>query len=118
MTPMSLTAMRVSARQATALMKVLSNDSRLMILCHLRDGEKSVGALEDLVGLGQSALSQHLARLRKDSLVQTRRQAQAIFYRLADDRPGRVIDLLYDIYCRAQARPARPARPRQTPQKA
>ena len=115
MTPLSLTAMRASARQATALMKALSNDSRLMILCHLRDGEKSVGALEDLVGLGQSALSQHLARLRKDSLVQTRRQAQTIFYRLADDRPSRVIDLLHDIFCRAQASPARP---RHSPQKA
>ena len=64
MTEMSLTAMGASARQATALMKVLSNESRLMVLCHLRDGEKSVGALEDLVGLGQSALSQHLARMR------------------------------------------------------
>jgi len=84
-------------------MKTLSNETRLLVLCELTAGEKSVGELERTVGIGQSALSQHLARLRQDGLVQTRRQAQTIFYRLAGDRATRVIALLYDIYCAGDA---------------
>lgn len=91
--------MRAAAHRAAALMKALSHESRLMILCHLAEGEKSVGTLEDLVGLSQSALSQHLARLRRDGLVATRRQAQTIYYRLNGEEAVRVIGLLYELYC-------------------
>jgi len=87
------------ARQASDLLKTLSNPNRLLILCHLRKGEMSVGGLEQVIGLGQSALSQHLARLRRDGLVKTRRQAQAIFYRIEGDAASRVIDTLYELYC-------------------
>ena len=92
-----------SARRASALLKAMSNEHRLMILCQLQGGEKSVGELERIIGLSQSALSQHLARLRRDSLVQTRRQAQTIYYSLSGNEAGAVINTLYGLYC---AKPA------------
>lgn len=70
-----------------------------MLLCQLADGEKSVGELTGLIGLAQSAVSQHLARLRNDGLVKTRRHAQTIYYELDDERTSQVIDLLYRMYC-------------------
>lgn len=88
-----------NARRASALLKAMSNEHRLMILCQLLHGEKSVGELERLIGLSQSALSQHLARLRRDNLVQTRRQAQTIYYSLAGHEASAVIDTLYGLYC-------------------
>ena len=84
---------------ATALLKALSNEKRLLIVCALHKGEKSVGELENIVGLSQSALSQHLARLRKDRLVKTRREAQTIFYSLDNNATNEVLRCLYDIYC-------------------
>ena len=91
--------MRQSAGQASKLMKALSNESRLLILCHLVEGEKSVGTLQGLVGLKQSALSQQLARLRRENLVKTRRQSQTIYYSLAGEDVERVLALLYELYC-------------------
>ncbi|NJB74773.1 DNA-binding transcriptional ArsR family regulator [Thalassospira tepidiphila] len=79
----------------------MSNQSRLLILCQLNEGEKSVGELERIVGLSQSALSQHLARLRRDKLVQTRREAQTIYYSLNGNDALRVIETLYGLYCNA-----------------
>ncbi len=90
---------QASAAQAAALLKALSNEKRLMILCQLGDRELQVGALRPLVGLSQSALSQHLAVLREEGLVAARRERQAIFYRIADPAAGRVIATLADIYC-------------------
>ncbi len=84
---------------ATALLKALSNEKRLLIVCALHKGERSVGELEQIVDLSQSALSQHLARLRKDGLVKTRREAQTIYYSLDDDSINDVLRCLYDIYC-------------------
>ncbi len=75
--------MRRKARRATALLKALANEQRLMIFCHLMEGEKSVNELVKLTGLSQSALSQHLARLRRDSLVTARREQQKVFYSLS-----------------------------------
>jgi ArsR family transcriptional regulator, virulence genes transcriptional regulator len=92
-----------NARQASALLKAMSNEHRLMILCQLASGEKRVGELESLIGLSQSALSQHLARLRRDKLVKTRRQAQTIFYSLAGPEARSVIEVLYGLYCRPRA---------------
>ncbi len=86
---------------AVNLLKALSNEKRLIIVCALYKGEKSVGELELLVGLSQSALSQHLARLRRDNLVKTRRAAQTIYYSMNDDATKSVLKCLYDIYCNA-----------------
>ena len=77
----------------------MSNEHRLLILCQLVGGEKCVGELERLVGLSQSAMSQHLSRLRRDKLVKTRRQAQTIYYTLAGDEARSVLEALYALYC-------------------
>ncbi|MBK8174126.1 MAG: winged helix-turn-helix transcriptional regulator [Rhodospirillales bacterium] len=96
---MNVEALHVSARRASALLKAMGNPHRLMILCQLVHGERSVGELERIVGLSQSALSQHLARLRRDSLVKTRRSAQTIFYSLAGSEASMIMATLYEIYC-------------------
>lgn len=88
-----------SAAEATALLKALSNEHRLMILCQLGSGELQVSDLQTRIGLSQSALSQHLARLREERLVQTRRDGVSIFYRIADPAVLRVIGVLAEIYC-------------------
>jgi DNA-binding transcriptional ArsR family regulator len=103
---MELTNLEEKAEQASALLKAMSNQSRLLILCQLNEGEKSVGELERIVGLSQSALSQHLARLRRDKLVQTRREAQTIYYSLNGDDALRVIETLYGLYCNASRKSA------------
>ncbi len=77
----------------------LANRNRLVILCELLKGERSVTALQSAVGLSQSALSQHLARLREDEIVATRRESQVIHYSLASDHVRRLIGLLYELYC-------------------
>jgi ArsR family transcriptional regulator, virulence genes transcriptional regulator len=91
--------MRSHAADAATLLRALANENRLMILCLLAEGEKSVGELNRLVDLSQSALSQHLAVLRDDGLVRTRRQAQTIYYSLNGDRAMRVIKTLNEMYC-------------------
>ena len=84
---------------AVNLLKALSNEKRLLIICTLYQGERSVTELETIVGLSQSALSQHLARLRRDHLVQTRRDGVTIFYSLHDQATEAILRTLYDI-CR------------------
>lgn len=92
--------MEAKSADAAALLKLLSNEHRLLILCHLMSaGELSAGALVERVGLSQSALSQHLARLREEGLVAFRRDAQTLYYRVADPRAARVIALMQDIFC-------------------
>lgn len=93
-------AFHSSARRASALLKTMGNAHRLMILCQLVLGERSVGELERIVGLSQSALSQHLARLRRDGLVKTRRSAQTIYYSLAGREAVTVLATLCELYCR------------------
>ena len=87
------------ASDAASLMKALGNESRLMVLCMLAEGERSVSELNDMIPLSQSALSQQLARLRRDGLVSTRRESQAIYYSLASGPADRIIRLLHEIYC-------------------
>jgi DNA-binding transcriptional ArsR family regulator len=87
------------AGEAERLLKALSNRNRLMVLCLLIDGERPVGEMLERIPLSQSALSQHLATLRRDDLVQTRRESQTIYYALAGDKAARVVGLLHDIYC-------------------
>lgn len=86
------------ALAASNLLKAMSNESRLLILCQLVHGEKTVGELEGVVNLSQSALSQHLAVLRQNDLVKTRRSAQSIFYSLAGPEPKALIETLYKLY--------------------
>jgi len=88
------------AEQAARLLTALGHTKRLLALCRLVDREMSVGALAEAVGLSQSALSQHLARLRDLGIVATRRDGQTIYYRLASDEARRLIGVLYDIYCK------------------
>jgi ArsR family transcriptional regulator, virulence genes transcriptional regulator len=91
--------LREHAPDAASLMKALGNESRLMILCTLAEGERSVGELNALIPLSQSALSQQLGRLRRNGLVTTRRESQTIYYALAHGPVDKVIHLLHDIYC-------------------
>jgi len=95
----SLERVQAHAGEAAQLLKALGNEQRLVILCHLLDGPLSVGELNQRVELSQSALSQHLALLRELGLVETRREAQTIYYSLPDGPVVRVIALLQDIYC-------------------
>jgi len=91
--------MQTNACAAAAFLKILANDRRLMILCELLKGERCVSELEEIVSLSQSALSQHLARLRRSHLVKTRRESQTIYYSIADPGVTKVIGALYDLYC-------------------
>jgi len=88
-----------SAEQACRLLTALGNAHRLQILCQLVEGEKRVSELQALTGLSQSSLSQHLARLRRDGVVRTRRESQAIYYSLDSPEATRLIETLYDLYC-------------------
>ena len=100
MVTMDISELQKNATRASALLKTMANEWRLLILCNLAEGEKAVGELEKLIGLNQSALSQHLAVLRRENLVQTRRAAQSIFYSLKSDEAAMIMATLYDAYCR------------------
>ncbi len=105
---MDFERLRAAAREASRLLKAMSNEHRLLIMCQLVGRERSVGELVRLIGLSQSALSQHLARLRQHDLVRTRRDAQTIYYRLASPEAEAVIATLYHLYCAAPTAPCRP----------
>ena len=94
-----LQGMQEAAGRASAMMKTLGHPGRLMILCNLAEGERSVGDLAGHLGMSQSALSQHLMRMRSEGLVATRRESQTVFYRLAEGEVHQVIQSLYDIFC-------------------
>jgi len=88
------------AADAVGLLKALASEPRLLVLCYLAEaGEMSVGDLAGHVGLSQSALSQHLARLREEGLVATRKEAQAVFYRVCDPKAEQLLALLHDLFC-------------------
>ncbi len=88
-----------NARKATDFLKALSHEGRLMILCHLASGEKSVTELERLLMTRQAAVSQQLARLRIEGLVDFRREGKTIYYKLGDERARRVLELVYELFC-------------------
>lgn len=90
-----------NATAASNFLKALSHEGRLMILCHLVTGEKSVTELEELLSARQAAVSQQLSRLRLEGLVVPRREGKAIYYRLADDKPRRVLEVVYELFCGA-----------------
>jgi ArsR family transcriptional regulator, virulence genes transcriptional regulator len=97
---MDIAELKDNASRASELLKVMASESRLMILCNILEGEKSVQELQGHVGLSQSALSQQLAILRGQKLVRTRREAQSVYYSLASDEAETLIGTLYDIYCK------------------
>ena len=92
-------AMTESAKEAADFLKALSHESRLLILCQLSDGEKHVGELEEVLGIRQSTVSQQLARLRLEGLIDFRRDGKQVYYALANDEVRKVIKLLVDIFC-------------------
>ncbi len=104
MPPAEPEEMASAASSAAAYLKTLAHEGRLMILCHLGSGEKSVGELEDLLGIRQAAVSQMLARLREEGFVTTRREGKTIYYSLADESTQQVIGLLYGLFCGPEAR--------------
>lgn len=93
------TEMEAKAEEAARLLATLANAKRLMALCHLLQGEKSVGQLAELIDLAPTALSQHLARMRDLDLVATRREGQTIFYQLASPEVAAILETLYRLYC-------------------
>jgi DNA-binding transcriptional ArsR family regulator len=101
---MNATELQDSAQRAANLMRSLANEKRLMLLCQLVDGEKSVGTLCKALGLAQTNASQQLALLRREGLVRTRRDGQTIYYSLAGEEGRRVIEVLYELYCCGPAR--------------
>ncbi|MFZ1339323.1 MAG: metalloregulator ArsR/SmtB family transcription factor [Paracoccaceae bacterium] len=92
--------MLAQATAAAAFLKALSHEGRLMILCHLSSGEKTVTALEQLLASRQAAVSQQLARLRLEGLVATRREGKAVYYSIQDAKVLRTINLVYDMFCK------------------
>ncbi len=102
-TEKELNDMMDSAMKASQFLKAISHEGRLMILCYLASGEKSVTDLESLLSSRQAAVSQQLARLRSEGLVYARREGKVIFYRLADKRATRILDVVYDIFCNKPA---------------
>lgn len=103
MTRDTLAALEASAEQASRLLAAMANGKRLLVMCHLLEGEKSVGQLAEIVGLSVAALSQHLGKMRALDLVKTRREAQTIHYRLASDEVREVLATLYRLYCAPDA---------------
>lgn len=92
--------MMENAYDASNFLKAISHEGRLMILCHLVSGEKSVTELEDLLSARQAAVSQQLSRLRLEGLVRPRRDGKAIYYSLADQRAVKVLEVVYDLFCK------------------
>ena len=92
--------MATNAMEASNFLKAISHEGRLMILCHLASGEKSVTELEELLSARQAAVSQQLSRLRLEGLVSPRRDGKTIYYRLTDDRPKKIMEVVYDLFCR------------------
>jgi len=92
--------MAANAAEAANFLKAISHGGRLMILCHLASGEKSVTELEDLLSARQAAVSQQLSRLRLEGLVTPRRDGKTIYYSLADERPRLIMEVVYDLFCR------------------
>lgn len=97
--------MMTNATNAANFLKAISHEGRLMILCHLVSGEKSVTELEELLSARQAAVSQQLSRLRLEGLVVPRREGKTIYYSLADERPRRILEVVYDLFCAQETDP-------------
>ena len=99
MTAPSIEALKAKVEQATELLRLLSSPNRLLLLCHLTQGERSVAEIERDLGVQQPGLSQQLAELRRHGLVMTRRQSRSIFYSIADDKTKAILAMLNEIFC-------------------
>ena len=97
-----LSELHDKASHAVELLKAMANEWRLMILCQLAEGEKTVSELQSLLGLSQSALSQHLAVLRREKIVKARKHAQSVSYSLAGDDAPKVMNTLHEVFCESQ----------------
>lgn len=95
----SLATLEAKAEEASIILSAMANAKRLMVLCNLLEGEKSVGQLAEIVGLSPAALSQHLGKMRALRLVETRRDGQIIYYRLASTEVREILQTLYRLYC-------------------
>lgn len=104
LSPKDQARMAENAQAAATFLKAISHEGRLMILCHLVSGEKTVTELEELLSARQAAVSQQLSRLRIEGLVLPRREGKTIYYRLADDRPRKVLEVVYELFCAQDAR--------------
>ncbi|MBB5017017.1 ArsR family transcriptional regulator [Chitinivorax tropicus] len=104
---MDIAPLQHAAREASQLLRALANEDRLLLLCQLSQGERSVGELETLTGIRQPSLSQQLGILRQEALVQTRREGKRIHYQIADETAKAILQLLYQRYC-----PTPPGEPR------
>ena len=102
-TEFDLPALRAASNQACALMRVMSNPDRLLLLCQLSQGERRVCELEELLDIQQPTLSQQLAVLREEALVETRREGKQIYYRIASSKVLAILDVLYGLYCNPNA---------------
>lgn len=100
---LDLSQITEQSARAADLLKILSNQHRLLILCHLIEGELCVSDLEQRLTISQSSLSQHLARLRQQGLVEFRKQSTTVYYRLADPNVGKILGTLYEIFCHPEA---------------
>ncbi len=100
MCPTELDKMADNAVRASNFLKAISHEGRLMILCHLASGEKSVTELEELLSVRQAAVSQQLTRLRLEGLVSPRRDGKTIYYSLTDDRSTKIMEVVYDLFCK------------------
>lgn len=98
-----LAALEAKAEEASALLSAMANAKRLMVLCNLLDGDKSVGELAEIAGLSSAALSQHLGKMRALRLVTTRRDGQTIYYRLASTEARELLQTLYRLFCAPEA---------------
>ena len=98
-TPTEFDVVVEKAKSASNFLKDISHEGRLMILCHLVSGEKSVTELEELISARQAAVSQQLSRLRLEGLVVPRRDGETIYYSLTDDKPKRILEVIYDLFC-------------------
>lgn len=97
--PLQLRRLQAKAGDAARVLRLLANERRLLILCELAGGERPAGALAGKAGLSQSALSQHLAKMREEKLVATRRDGQTVYYRIADRRLAKLLPTLKDVFC-------------------
>lgn len=100
--PVDMDRMMRNAMRASNFLKALGHEGRMMILCHLASGEKSVTELEELLSARQAAVSQQLSRLRLEGLVTPRRDGKTIYYALTDDRPRKIMEVVYDLFCREE----------------
>lgn len=98
-----MSRMMANACEASSFLKAISHEGRLMILCHLASGEKSVTELEELLSSRQAAVSQQLSRLRLEGLVQPRRDGKTIYYSLADSRTTQVLEVVYELFCKSES---------------